>query len=959
MPVCCALQIALVVLLRSWNIFPSAVLGHSSGESAAAFAAGTLDMRSALAVQYYRGLMTAAVINESDVKGAMLAAGLNPEEAQKQISNITSGKVIIGCYNSPSNITLSGDEAGIIEVEESLKAAGVFARRLKVQNAFHSHHMEKDAAEYRQLLESSLSTEGRPMDIPLASSVTGTWLTKSTDFGPDHWVDYMLLPVQFTKASTRLLTETIDGDGPRSGQKPVNIILEIGPHSALSSPLRQTMKTLNVVDVAYTSVLKRGENALVSARDAMGFLWSRGYPVDLIAISQGNHHDSAFINLPSYPWNHVASLAIHHPSEFAFRHRRYPKDGLIGTHQSTSNPSAPSWQRACSINGKSWPMEFIVDDVALSPHAMFIGMAVAAMRQLTSNLSRLGAHDLICLEKVLFNSTAALPSRPTTILLRTSLHEMQKSGEKDANCVRNFQIHCIQDPNEWTLLCEGQIALQTASTSWHVTKELNGVVDSFHTNGVPIRLGAFSGVVIDSGGANLGLPQLNVARANMSPDALSISLQGQLLGFSENPEGNTIAAYQKLRSAFQALDIARQAHLEGVAKQALVSIEQVTIYPNLADDAPIFYVANVKENRDEGTCSVIWGSTGDANGTISALMRDINIQGIKFDCESSYIRRVHASSLFPCLINASNGAMNGIPRHRLGSQEKSILLDLNVLCRGFFCRTLQALRADPPRRLLGHFSSYVQFMKSIESTSAAEWERLSVEEAAALKARVYSSSVNGQLVCTVGEQLVPLIRGEVDPLEVMMKDRLLHRYYEEGLRWTRSYEQLQALIKMLSLEHPRMNILEIGAGTGGATTSVLQALEIGEQSVDDIRCESYTYTDISAGFFAKAKEKFKRYNHAMTFKKLNIEKDLRSQMFEDRKYDLIVASQCLHATSNMRATMANVRKLLNPGGRLVMVETTKDSLDIQLFASCFRGWWLSMRPFHASLDGKTVLTRTK
>ncbi|KAI3343373.1 hypothetical protein F4824DRAFT_507218 [Ustulina deusta] len=945
MPVCCALQIALVILLRSWNIFPSAVAGHSSGESAAAFAAGALDMRSALAVQYYRGLLSSVPTTEPGVKGGMLAVGLDPEEAQRRIEATTSGKVVIGCYNSPSSVTLSGDEAGIIELEESIKADGHFARRLKVQNAFHSHHMKRDAAKYRQLLESSLSTTKTTMNVPLASSVTGTWLTKSEDFGPDHWMDYMLLPVQFTKATTKLLTEKVACGSQDTSQGAVDIIVEIGPHSALLSPLRQTMKSLKIANVSYISILKRSESALTCARDAVGFLWSRGYPVDFNTIIAKPHHDDLLaIDLPTYAWNHKTSLSIQHPSEVAFRHRSHLRNALIGAVEPTSNPTVPSWQRTCSISGESWPHELAIDNLSLSPQPMFLSMAVAAIQQLAAGLSswQHGQYSSsITLEDIHFNTDVVFPQSSATGLLRTSLLETRKPGEKITNLKRGFQIHCVQYPNQWDLLCEGQITLHAKPEVWSVQVS-DRLKDSPPMEWAEIRAGALRDIQTQ-GFINSGIPPPTTAHLNMSPDSVNILFQGQWVDASRAPQNDTVTDSRRLASVFQALATSRHIYLTGKAKQVPVSIERVTIDTNVSSGASSLYRSYVRIGKQRAL-SVVWSQLSDAAKSAASSTQNIDIQGIKFDSDWNYIDEVHVSSPCHSLINIANETIDEIPRHHLDDKEREILLDLNTLCRHFFYQALDALRKDPPRRLLGHFSSYVQFMKSIESMKTSESERLSQEEIVVLRARVITSSVNGQLICAVGDQLVALIRGEVEPWEVMMKDRLLHRYYEEGLRWTRSSRQLQVLITNLSIEYSRMDILEISAGKGGATTSILQGLEAGEKSAEDIRCQSYTYTDISASFFPKAKDKFSKYAHVMTFEKLNIERDLRSQTFPDQTYDLIVASQCLHTTGNIRKTMANVRRLLKPGGHLVMVETTKDSLDIQLFASCFRGWWLSEEP---------------
>jgi NADPH:quinone reductase-like Zn-dependent oxidoreductase len=105
---------------------------------------------------------------------------------------------------------------------------------------------------------------------------------------------------------------------------------------------------------------------------------------------------------------------------------------------------------------------------------------------------------------------------------------------------------------------------------------------------------------------------------------------------------------------------------------------------------------------------------------------------------------------------------------------------------------------------------------------------------------------------------------------------------------------------------------------------------------------AYDFTDVSSGFFEKAKEKFGgEWEGVMRYKKLDIEQDPVAQGFEEGAYDVVVACQVLHATQSMERTMTNVRKLLKPGGKLFIMETTKDQMDIQFVFGFLQGWWLS------------------
>lgn len=127
---------------------------------------------------------------------------------------------------------------------------------------------------------------------------------------------------------------------------------------------------------------------------------------------------------------------------------------------------------------------------------------------------------------------------------------------------------------------------------------------------------------------------------------------------------------------------------------------------------------------------------------------------------------------------------------------------------------------------------------------------------------------------------------------------------------------------------------------GGCTELVLDALREQDALGSRYRCASYDFTDISSGFFEAASERFKEVGDVMEFKKLNIEEDPSEQGFESNSYDLVIASQVLHATKNINRTLANVRKLLRPGGKLLLVEITRDEIDLQLIFGTLPGWWL-------------------
>jgi NADPH:quinone reductase-like Zn-dependent oxidoreductase/SAM-dependent methyltransferase len=189
-----------------------------------------------------------------------------------------------------------------------------------------------------------------------------------------------------------------------------------------------------------------------------------------------------------------------------------------------------------------------------------------------------------------------------------------------------------------------------------------------------------------------------------------------------------------------------------------------------------------------------------------------------------------------------------------------------------------------------------------------------------------------------------MLRGEQAPLEVMLEGRLLYKYYAQAFRLVPAFAQFRALLRAVAHRNPRARVLEIGAGTGGATRHALQALGAEEEGGAFI--DSWHFTDISSGFFEAARSEFVGQSRFldMRFDRCDIEQDPAAQGFDLESYDVVVACQVLHATKSMARTMAHVRSLMKPSASLLLMETTQDQIDLQFIFGLVPGWWLSEEP---------------
>ena len=215
-----------------------------------------------------------------------------------------------------------------------------------------------------------------------------------------------------------------------------------------------------------------------------------------------------------------------------------------------------------------------------------------------------------------------------------------------------------------------------------------------------------------------------------------------------------------------------------------------------------------------------------------------------------------------------------------------------------------------------------------------EWKNDTLEMVQQWRANQPSDNNDMNILHAMGKNLVGIVRGMTPPLRVLTQDGMLDRLYVEGLGFQDGNVDVGAIVKQLAHQHPRMRIVEVGAGTGGATRAVLEAL--GNQYA------SYIYTDISTAFFENARAVFSQHSSKLTFKTLNIENSPVDQGFTEGSFDMVISSNCLHATRSLKETLHHCRQLLRPGGRLILLEITQDFLPIQLIMSTLPGWFLGI-----------------
>ena len=242
---------------------------------------------------------------------------------------------------------------------------------------------------------------------------------------------------------------------------------------------------------------------------------------------------------------------------------------------------------------------------------------------------------------------------------------------------------------------------------------------------------------------------------------------------------------------------------------------------------------------------------------------------------------------------------------------------------------------------LRHWLSWVKRLaEEDQKENMVEAKQLSSDQRHQLLQKLYSEAGDNpeaKAAKRLHENMGDILHGQKTGLDVLVPDGLLTALYESGHFIVGAYPQLFNVMDCLGHANPNLRILEIGAGTGGATRVAMKAL-VSPHGIK--RYADYTFTDISAGFLTSAQESMSEFRD-IKFSVLDVEKDPQEQGYEP-VYDVIMASQAIHATASMDRTLTNCRKLLKPGGKLVLVESTRMRVLPGLLYGTLTGYWLGI-----------------
>lgn len=460
-PATTALQVALVDLLSALSIKPNYVVGHSSGEIAAAYASGSITREAAWEIAYWRGAAAASLgLKAPRLEGRMLAVGMSLEEANAYIEP-AQRFVQVACINSPRSVTLSGRADKISFIAEELRDKGVFSRMLPVKTAYHSDHMKLVENDYRKRIAHVEARKHRP-SVTMLSSLTGQTVD-GEQLEASYWVNNMLSPVNFLGA-VREMTKL---PAPR---RP-SIFVEIGPRASLRTP---TLDILTDADSSLKpimmSALERGIDGETSFLQVVGDLWARGYAVDLkyaFTRSVCRHAPKCLTDLPPYPWNHDKTYWHESHLGEANRFRKYPRQDLIGAPTADSVPFQPRWRGFLRLSENPWLQDHQVQKTIIYPAAGMVAIVLEAAKQISSESSGILGYEIsnMKIEKAMIVPSTS-HGLETALNMKLSETDDGKGDVGSPTGSAEFSIYSKQLDGPWERNASGFLKVRYLDDSW-------------------------------------------------------------------------------------------------------------------------------------------------------------------------------------------------------------------------------------------------------------------------------------------------------------------------------------------------------------------------------------------------------------------------------------------------------------------------------------------------------------
>jgi acyl transferase domain-containing protein len=891
----------------------------------------------------------------------MMAVGLSASAADRYLSKLeeefaeNEGRdVDIACINSPSNITLAGDAKQIQFLGDLLQEQGVFARRLNIDMAYHSHHMKPISDEYRSCLQDLQPDGDRKSSTIMISSVTGAAIHQASDLtSPEYWVKNLTSTVRFSDAISTLSAQSrrqrkvLGRKAGRDNDFKISELVEVGPHHALRGPIRECLEAMNKAEIIkYYPMLVRRPTSSTSKPPASatgdiltlaGNLWELGHPIDLLAINDLSRdiQRALRVDLPEYPFNH--SQVHWRESRVArnYRMRDTPHHDFLGVRSDDWNEKQAHWRNIVSETRLPWLRDHRLAGQYLYPGGGMVVMAVEAARQLVdAEKHPKGPSSFELRDLQILNAFQSIKSSDSQVETRFTL----------VPTIENplwSQFHLfIYESNSWVEVCHGQIRVHhdteedeegghrdKVHTRWshHLqnwsTQSFEG---NFSKSQEAFDTNTFYDIVAAQNDAAYG-------PAFQTLDDIAVSSDGRVMA-----DIHTRKWAKHYGDEHVSPHIIHPATVDGLFQMVFPVLLGTgdTILPTRIGRMWInAHGLTGLSRRGLSTlhAQVVCSRKGARGTTVRARVVSPDTKEPLLDLEnyeSTIVGTKDAQDTEPrklCATMQWRPDVEAMSRNELVSvlaaassrdsasiraQTKSYM-DQNLVLQYCLSDAIVRLESEASHHSDSYIQGIVQWVRHQSSRTYligdAQMERMRNDPSfrKQIFRQVATLGADGEFLIKLAENISDIILGKVDSRELLSDASLIQEFHKSILSESPCIPPMKEFLELLGHKNPAMRILELHGGTGIFTEVVTSALLHEGRP----RWSSYDFTDASADTFPELQKRFRGISNSMEYRILNTNSDVVGQGFDEASYDLVVTCgvsgvpvPCLYSSSVISVT---------------------------------------------------------
>jgi len=935
-PALFALEYALARLWQSWGVEPDLLIGHSVGEYVAACIAGVFSLEEGLRLIAARARLMHAL-----PQGGAMAAVFAPVEQLADRVKAHADQVSIAAINGPQQTVVSGQRDVLQALLEQWQQQGINGQLLAVSHAFHSPLLEPMLDAFEEIAQ---SIHYQAPKRAIISNLTGERISPDTVLDASYWRQHVRQPVLFYPGLQSL------------AKQGCQLAIEIGPAPILTGLVERSGL---FSDITCLASLAQKTHDWECLSNSLARLYTQGYNIDWAELDKA-YACQRLAGLPTYPFERKrfwVDLSAKGQAKSSCRENTEHKG--FSTQRLFSPLQTIQYESNLSTSHLDFLQDHVISNQTILP-------ATAFLEIINSSLTQLYPSSCLSVKDVSFPK--AVPcNEGNNFIAQTMIDKDDKSFET--------YLTGLTGENEWALIVKGKFDITQNSTQNlsinNIKSRLENKIDNqeFYSQ-------------LHSFGFQYGPQFQNIDYGYWQDSEALFKI------IAKNDCKNTLNDYvfhpALLDSGLQIISVIVKEQLEKHNSLYLpFHIKELNLYKKPETELWAYVKMHLQnDSRRILADYAILDCQGDTIAEIKGLLlkraAKQSLNTVKGEPNILYQLKwrklpanesLHGVLPFDFCIQPEslNTTLNLALTEHSKKNKSSCYLDLfsklDTVCTAYIYNALSKLgmsfntgntysieelknKLSISNQYSSLFNRLIEILKEDSIIKENPNGVLCIEKHATI------SNVDKEVqdlffqfpdnhgeidvVQKTGSRLAEVLTDKVDPLTILFPNnsiKELEKLYQlSPAALTINSTIAEAISQQLSAvpEGRRLRIIEIGAGTGGTTAGILPLLD--NYNVD------YLYTDVSPVFIEQAKEKFSEYPN-VRYQLLDIELAANDQSMEKQHFDIVVAVNVLHATSNMYQTLSNVKQLLAPNGMLLVAEAIGKQRWSDISFGMTEGWW--------------------